>query len=792
MKLSRRDFLKWSSLSAIGAVSCNFFREGEMEIQSPSDIPEDAATGRDNWYATICGQCPEREALVVRVIEGRAKKVRGNPHYPTNQGKQSVRCEGGLQALYHPDRIAQPLRRKEDTARGDNQWWEITWDEVFDIFEDVLGKRLGALQGVNQQDSVLMITEPTRGHLGLVVDRFVQSYGAQHLALEPLEQANLRASMKQVYAQDVLPDFDIENSRYVISFGADFLSTWVSPVRYARGFGQFRTQGGGKPRGKLVHVDARYSMTAASADDWIPVTPGMEGVLALSIAYSVISDGNADPNVVQAMIGGTGPTALESALGRFNPENVVDPGNPLYIGIPEKLRGEPAAELMRRVARQFSSQGPSLAIGGGTAGAHTNGLATLNAIYALNFLVNGVGKRPGEGGVVFNLPSPIDGVSASSVADSLKDWQKSIKGIEDGSVKALLVHGANPVYGLPGSGFGDAIKAKDDPNEFFVISFSNFLDDTSLLADLVLPIREPLEEWGDDIPEPGPGYQVMGIQQPVVNPLPELDPRSFPDLLLSVAQELGLDDGLPDSFKEVLKAGAQSLFDLRRGAPLGDPVGTPTIDHFWNRLLERGGWSDESLRSTDSPPDPTDLAALARGQIIPTFLGRTGQNSFNLVPFLSNSLLDGRGAHLPWLQAAPDPLTTVTWQTWIEINSHVARDMGLKEGDLVNVISDRSSIEAVVYPHPAMPPGVVGVPVGQGHTPGVEYATRDGKQRGGNPISILDFNEEMDSLPWAATRVVVQPTGRSTRVSKFEGIVTAYPIGTREEDIVQVTSGKAP
>ena len=788
MKLTRRDFLKWSSLSAIGAVSCNIFREGEMEIQSPVEIPEDAVTGRDNWYATLCGQCPEKEGLVVRVMEGRAKKVRGNPLYPTNQGKQSVRCEGGLQALYHPDRIAQPLRRKENTARGDNQWWKISWDEVMDIFRDVLGTRL---RNTGQAGSLLMVTEPTRGHLGLVVDSFVQAYGGRHLALEPLEQANFRTSMKQVYSQNVLPDFDIENSRYIISFGADFLSTWVSPVRYARGFGRFRTQGGGKARGKLVHVDARYSMTAASADDWIPISPGMEGVLALSMAYSIISDGNADPNVVQAMVGGIGPAALESALGKFKPESVVDPGNALYIGIPEMLRGEPAAELIRRVSREFGSQKPSLAIGGGTAGAHTNGLANLTAIYALNFLVNGVGKQPGEGGVVFNPPSPITGVSASSGAASFKDWLGAIDGIADGSVKALLVHGANPDYRLPGSGFGDAIKAKDDPNDLFVISFSNFLDDTSLLADLILPIRDPLEEWGDDIPEPGPGHQLIGIQQPVVNPLPDLDPRSFPDILLSVSQELGLDDGLPDSFEKVLKDGAKKLFDLNRGSPLGDPSATPTFEHFWNRLLQQGGWSDESMRSADASPAPTDLAALARGEMAPSFLGRTGQNSFNLVPFLSNSLLDGRGAHLPWLQAAPDPLTTVTWQTWVEINSRLAEDMGLKEGDVVNVISDRSSIEAVVYPHPAMPPWVVGIPVGQGHTPGLQYATRDGKQRGGNPISILDFREDMDNLPWAATRVVVQPTGRSIRVSKFEGIVTAYPIGTREEDIVQVTSGKA-
>ena len=96
MNLSRRDFLKWASLSALGAVACDIFREGEMVSQSPLDMPEDLVTGLDNWYATLCRQCPETEGLVIRVFEGRAKKVQGNPLYPTNQGKQSARCEGGL------------------------------------------------------------------------------------------------------------------------------------------------------------------------------------------------------------------------------------------------------------------------------------------------------------------------------------------------------------------------------------------------------------------------------------------------------------------------------------------------------------------------------------------------------------------------------------------------------------------------------------------------------------------------------------------------------------------------
>jgi hypothetical protein len=106
-------------------------------------------------------------------------------------------------------------------------------------------------------------------------------------------------------------------------------------------------------------------------------------------------------------------------------------------------------------------------------------------------------------------------------------------------------------------------------------------------------------------------------------------------------------------------------------------------------------------------------------------------------------------------------------------------------------VSAEDSIEAIVYPHPAVPPDVVSIPVGQGHIPGVQYATREGEQRGSNPISILvpEFDKESGALAWAATQVLVHPTGRNVRVSKFEGIVPAFPIGTRAEDIVQVTRG---
>ena len=126
MALTRRQFLTLAGGSAAGAIlfqACGV-PEDELLVQAPVEMPEDLVTGRDNWYATLCRQCGTSEGIVVRVMEGRAKKVEGNVDYPINRGAHSARCEGGLQALYHPDRIRGPMVRSGE--RGAKQFREIS------------------------------------------------------------------------------------------------------------------------------------------------------------------------------------------------------------------------------------------------------------------------------------------------------------------------------------------------------------------------------------------------------------------------------------------------------------------------------------------------------------------------------------------------------------------------------------------------------------------------------------------------------------------------------------------
>jgi anaerobic selenocysteine-containing dehydrogenase len=211
---------------------------------------------------------------------------------------------------------------------------------------------------------------------------------------------------------------------------------------------------------------------------------------------------------------------------------------------------------------------------------------------------------------------------------------------------------------------------------------------------------------------------------------------------------------------EQLRAGGRGFVGDRRVSEFGD------MNSFWNTALQHGFWRDDGPELPQQAPSPPPLPEFSESR--PT--GRKREGTFHLLPFASTSLTDGRGARLPWLQATPDPITTATWQTWVEVNHAVADEMGLKEGDVVrveNVADPRLTMEALVYPHPAISPDVVSIPVGQGHTAGGRYA----EGRGSNVLSIISpETDESGALAWAATRVRLTKTGRWKRLPRFENV----------------------
>jgi anaerobic selenocysteine-containing dehydrogenase len=148
-----------------------------------------------------------------------------------------------------------------------------------------------------------------------------------------------------------------------------------------------------------------------------------------------------------------------------------------------------------------------------------------------------------------------------------------------------------------------------------------------------------------------------------------------------------------------------------------------------------------------------------------------GSGDFYLFPFMSPILGDGTGANKPWLQETPDPTTTVMWNSWVEINPATADTLGIKDDDVVKVISSMGEIEAVVYRYPAIRPDAVAIPFGQGHSAYGQFA----QGRGINPGDLLSliFNSA-DDIAYSATKVRIEKTGRKKPLSRLESRMGVY------------------
>lgn len=746
MRVTRRNFLKLMAVSGAGTVAfagCAI-PEQELAIQAPVAPPEDLLQGFDAWYATQCSQCSAGCGLIVRVMEGRAKKVEGNPDHPLNAGKSCVRSQAAVQGVYHPDRITNPLRRKTAVRdRGVADFEPIKWEEALTMVAQKLREAKG-------QDAVVMITEPLNGHDGLIAQRFAQNLSAQHLALEPLEAGVEREAIRRVYGTDQLPDYDIRNADVVLSFGADWLSTWWSPVQYGRDYGDFRQGRQGK-RGMFFHAESRFSMTAANADKWLPVKPGMEGLLAYAIASAIVSRN----------FGGE-----RAAIGTINQGGGLDDYRPERVA---RSLGVDAGTIYE-IAEKFAKASAPLAIGGGSAAAQSNGLFNMVAINSLNVLMGNLGKA---GGVRFN-PAPVGGLPANSGGASLQDWVRLSDRMANGRpnpVQVVLVHGANPVYELPNALDFRSALAKAP----FIVSFSSYMDETTAMADLILPDSHPLERWGSGIPTPGPGYATITFQQPVIKP--QLDTRPTGDVLLGLAKDLGATNNLP--WTSVKQAVQQTAEDLWRGGK--GSVTAPGFDAFWYGVLQRGGWWDTN--ATGATPRSTPIAA--PGPEEPEFGGKEEDFPFSLIPFVHNSLGAGEGANLPWLQAAPDPITTAMWQTWVEISPEVAKKMHIEVGDFVEVTTPQRRVVLPAYINPANPPETLAIPLGQGHW---QYG-RWAYNRGVNPMTLVEpvADKGVGGLAWAATRAKLAKASGNMMLPLLEGDLGGYAVAPELHEIVQIT-----
>ncbi len=728
--MDRRTFLQLSGLTAATAALAGCKQANEKII--PYLIPPDEGVtpGVANYYASTCRFCPAGCGILVRISEGRAKKIEGNPLHPVNRGKLCAKGQAILQELYPPDRIPQPM--KSTGTRGSGQFAKISWQEGLDLFTG----KLKELKGENPA-ALALLTPQLRGTLADLTTRFMRAFGSSNrLSYELLAPDWLRQAGRKNFGKAGLPYYDIAGTRYLLSFGADFVESHLSPVQYANAFGRMR-QERDTVRGHFTYVGGRMSLTAASADRWMPAKPGSEGVLALGMARVILDESLADNASLSA--NGFSASYLLSRLKAYDLARVAE-----ETGI--------AQQTIAEVAREFATTRPSVAMAGEAVAFQTNGQEAIRAIQLLNVLAGNL-NRPG--GVY-----PDNG-SAEGPTASFDDLRAFIEAMRSGRIRTALIYG-DPVHTVPpATGFQEALAKVP-----FIVSFSSLMDDTALQADLILPDHAGLESWGDVISLAGTRDSVIGLMQPVVNPV--FDTRQFADVLMTAAHELG--GGMKTAFaQETYLDLLKSEMKKRAGF-----MGHMDFEPAWAGLLAKGGlfktsehpekayrWSGSGL------PDPGG----------PRFFGDEKTFPLHLQVYPSTAVYDGRGAALPWLQQMPDPMTTAVWDSWVELNPKTAEGLGIKSGDLVEVSSLQGSLRVPAVIYPGIRPDTVAMPLGQGHRDSGRYA----KERGVNALSLLVLDKDTPQPAWNATRVKI------TRVSEKGGLVTAgNPAGSLRSELIEI------
>ncbi len=741
--MKRRDFLK---ISAVGAAAFTAEGCGNPGTQLIRFIPEETLVpGLALWRPGVCNQCPASCGLQIKIMQGDAevvrngqfgviqmglaKKLEGNPQHPVNRGKLCARGQAGLQVTYNPDRIQWPLKRTGQ--RGTGQFVQIGWDEAIEN----LVAHLSPLAAEQTPRSLAFLTRPLMGQRRALVERFLSSFSnAQMVSFELFDDSVLREANRLSFGYSQLPTFDLARSNYVLSIGADFLGTWNSPVAHGVGYGTMR-QGRSGIRGKFVQVECRMSQTGANADQWIPARSGMEGHLVLALAHVILNEhlAKAEP----AGRAGSRIDGWSKGLPDHSPDAVA-----WKTGV--------APEIITRLARELAAAGPCVAIVGGAPLALTNGLSTALAVNALNELLGSVGR---PGGLFFSPGLPL-GESNGSRPNRVEPKLISVRSLAEQilaaqgpeAIKILFNNGANPIFATP-PGWRVREAFARIP---FIVSFGNFMDETSKLADLILPDHSYLESWMDDVPESGTVEAVLSIAPPAMLPLHET--RALPDVLLDVARRLGdqASKALPwKSYEEML----QATFTPLRHSP--GSIAADTDEEFWGKLKEQGGWwSTNRVGPRKSSPVGSFTPIKSED---PLWDGAVTEYPFQFLPYVSQQFLDGTLANLPWLQELPEVLSTAMWSSWVEINPQTAARLAIRQGDLVEVSSQHGKVRAPALLSPGIAPDVLAMPVGQGHEEYGRYAAG----RGANPVQVLAPRMETatGSLAWASTRVNVAPVG---------------------------------
>ncbi len=787
-KLTRRDFLKLSSVAGGTALTW----AGAQALLYPKSASGSAArlqtSAEDAVIPGVCDLCASGCGVLTRVADGRVVKLEGNPMHPINLGALCPKGQAAPELLYNPDRLKAPLKRTGE--RGAGQWQEISWDEAAQMVAD----QVQATRDSGNPEKVAFMHGNTRGQQRAFFSRFMQAVGSPNLiSRESLNVAAAKLGVQLTQGVYAEPIYDLENSNYILAFGASLFEGGTNPQRMISGFTYGRR--GRATRNKVVVIDPRQGVTGAKADEWIPIKPGTDAALALGMANVIIKSNLFDSDFVHHYAFGFEDFTADGKTRKGFKNFVLENYDPQRV---EQITGV-SASTIARLAGEFASNQPAVAILPGKGGLLNGSIEGIYAAMAIHMLNALVGSLEAPGGVLtqqyFPMKAwgalPADTLAKQCLAAERLDGAGTLFPLARHAYQAvaervlggyeldlLFLYDANPVFETPGgTKFVEAFK--EIP---LVVSFSSFMDESAELADLVLPQPTFLERWQDDYIE-GFGYPGIALRQPVIEPL--YNTMDTGDFLLKVSEIAGgqIAKAFPwKSYEEVLQyrlaeigADWETLKELgvwlvpgyryaKRGSQrwVDEVIGRDRLhsphdgyfDFYSRELFALFGTKNKGVLESFGISQMGDAVSMPHHEEV----GMVGE--IENYPFMLNIITlmslgsKSECANLPTLQEISGMTVGETWTSWLEMNPESAHKLGLEDKVEVWVESPFGKLKTKVRLVKALRPDVVNLPYNQGHTAVGRFA----QGRGVNGLVLLDPESEPSSglARFTNTRVKVR------------------------------------
>jgi anaerobic selenocysteine-containing dehydrogenase len=682
----RRDFLKF----CLGAVQAILFYP----------LLEIPAYAREAWggkqvsrhtrkplkgIPSICQLCPARCGIIGYLEGDQLVKIGGNPQHPNNLGKLCSRGLAGVNMAYDPDRITSPMIRRGE--RGKGQWERISWERAYG---EIASRLKTIYQSGRKEDFVFQSEHEPQGLIRLFLDSFGKTL---ILHEDSLNFGNRDWGQWLTWGEERgVPD--VANSHYILNFGSNFYENH----EYYAGFIGRLIEGRFEKKAKLVTFDVRLSYTAGNSDEWFPITPGTDGLVALAMANVILKDNLHDKNFVQRWLN-IPALQLAQYLSKYSPEMV------------EKISGIATADI-ERIAREFAISMPAVAIAGRGASSHFNGVYNERCIFLLNAIMGNIDI---PGGYCFPRTYRLNGTNFSPF-DLERDRfnpQKFISSVKQRrlSPKMYFICESNPAYTNPESGLTSEV-LKDEKLIPYVVVADTYMTETAQFADLVLPVATYLESWGVDSSPALDLIPFVALQQPVIHPYAKSVPMF--DVCIELAQRIGGGIRRNFQFNSTEDYLEKVISGIRR---LENAGGLKYLKEngVWFDKNEKPRYRAQESKGFNTPSGKIEIYSerLKRkgSQPLPTYEPIPGhgdlKGKFVLIPYEPN-VMGPRTGNFRWL-------AEINHHNPVWINRDVAKQLHIEQGDRVKISTRTESIVADTRLTFGIHPRVVAIERNLGH-----------------------------------------------------------------------------